>query len=103
MTDLIERLRTYEWLWRHAGFTEVADDLLLAADEIEELRSLVGKIAVRSPDQNGTTFLELRTDGGRAALLPLISQGDRRVAAEWQLMLGSLPGKGQIITSRPRS
>jgi hypothetical protein len=100
MCDLLERLRTYEWLWRHAGFAEVADDLLMAADEIEELRAIATKMAVRSPDSDGTMFLELRTDRGRSALLPLVSQNDRRVGQEWQSMLGALPRKA--VTSQPR-
>lgn len=103
MTDLIERLRSYEWLWRHAGFAEVADDLLMAADEIEELRAAIGRIAVRTPDPDGTVFVEMRSERGGVALLPLVTRNDRRIAREWQVMLGALPGKGQTITSRPRS
>lgn len=104
MCDLLERLRTYEWLWRNAGFDAVADDLLMAADEIDELRSIMAKLQVCSPDRDGTMFLELRTESGRAAMLALVSQNDRHVAREWQVMLGSLPIQGSPATSpRPRS
>lgn len=104
MCDLIERLRTYEWLWRNAGFDAVADDLLMAADEIEERRSIMAKLQVRSPDRDGTMFVEMRTENGRLALIPLVSQNDRHVARDWQVMLGSLSMQtAATSTPRPRS
>jgi len=103
MEELLARLRSYEQLWRDAGFTDIADDLLIAADELEEQRAILAKLAVTEPDAQGIAFVELRGHDGCAAVFPLCTTHERRIAGEWRSMLGCLPKAAPAATPRSRS
>jgi hypothetical protein len=103
MDELLARLRNYEQLWRDADFTDIADDLLVATDELEEQRAILAQLTVTEPDAQGISFVELRGHDGAAAVFPLCTTHERRIAGEWRAMLGCLPKAAPAASPRSRS